>query len=629
MCGICGFVTTSRPDYDPDQVLRAMMTRMAYRGPDESGTWSQPGVWLGHQRLNIVDLSTGQQPMGNEDGRVVTAFNGEIFNHLELREGLEKGGHQFRTRSDTEVLVHLWEELGTGVPEQLNGMFAISIWDQQTRRLFLARDRMGQKPLYYAEVNHGLIFSSELASLMAHPAVSRDLDPVSLRQYLLFSTIPAPATILSGVRKLEPGTWLLWEEGQTRVERYWDINFPPRDQRPPSIPDAADQLRSLLKDSIKKRLMSDVPLGVFLSGGLDSSTLVALLNELVGGPNVETFSIGFSDKSYDETSYAQTVARKFRTRHHHKELSPSAMLERIPRIMGCLDEPLADGSLIPTFLLSETARKKVTVALGGDGGDELLLGYPTFKAHKIASIYSRLPNFFKPGLKSLVNRLPVSMDNVSFDYQAKSFLRGMDYDAIHRHFVWIGAASPEQHHTLLTPDTLASATDASVFGQLDRHISRVAPRDQFDLLSYVYSKIYMGDTILTKVDRASMMNSLEVRAPFLDYRVVEFLTGLPSSYKLRGFNMKYILKKAMARDLPPEIIKRPKKGFGVPLGSWIRGDLRRHTLDLLSRENLRRVPMLNPDGVTRLLADHLEGIADNRRPLWAIMVLMYWAETNL
>ena len=630
MCGICGFAYRTRPDYDADAVLGRMMARLAHRGPDADGAWTGEGVHLGHRRLNIIDLEGGVQPMGNEDGTVVTSFNGELYNYEELRAELQAKGHVFSNQSDTETLVHLWEEVGVETPKELRGMFAMSIWDVAKKTLFLARDRMGQKPLYYAETREGLVFGSELTALLEHPMVGRTIDPVSLRRYLLFDSVPAPGTILKGVRKLEPGTWLQWRrDGDTRRGRYWDITFPAKDIKPPPIPEAAERLRALLSESTGARLMSDVPLGVFLSGGIDSSAVVAAMCDHRDGPDVQSFSIGFEDPSFDETVHAKTVAKHFRTTHRHKTLTPTVMLEKLPGIMSRLDEPLADGSLIPVALLSEFTREHVTVALGGDGGDELNLGYPTFQAHKIARWFGLMPKSIRATVGAAVRRLPVNHDNISFDYKAKQMIAGMDFHPWHRHFVWIGALPPAAQHPILSRDVLAEAADEDVFSIVDQHASSCAPRDPFDLLTYLYSKLYMCDDILTKVDRASMMHSLEVRAPFLDTPVVDFLTSLPTKYKLRGMQMKYLLRRAFRKELPKHILDRPKKGFGVPIAKWMRGELRQWTKDLLHENGHLEALGLEPEGVQQLFRDHIDGVRDNRKPLWSVIVLLLWYDMNL
>lgn len=629
MCGICGFTLTRRPDYDPAEILSWMNEELAHRGPDADGFWSQDGVHLGHRRLSIIDLETGAQPMSNEDGSVVIVFNGEIYNHLALREGLLRRGHIFKTRSDTEVLVHLWEEKGVELPEFIEGMFALAIWDRKQKSLFLARDRMGKKPLYWHQGPGVFMFASELGSLLQHPRCPRALDPLSVRRYLLFDCVPAPGCILAGVQKLEPGCCLLLSDGKVTIRRYWDMLFPALDQKAPTLPEASEQLRELLLAAVKKRLMSDVPLGVFLSGGIDSSMVVALLSKLMPGPEIKTFSIGFKDASFDESRHAQRVAAHFRTDHHLDMLSPELMLQDIGKIMGMLDEPLADNSLLPTFLLCRFARQHVTVALGGDGGDELALGYPTFKAHGLARQFERLPAFVHSAARKTVSLLPVSHRNISLDYQARRFVKGLEYDRFGRHFVWIGALAPDEQHRILASSVLEAVDDVAVLDIVREHTARCAPRDDLDMLIYLYSKIYMCDDILCKADRASMMNSLELRAPILDREVVEFLCSLPNSYKYRYGEFKYIFKYMMQEELPQPILRRPKKGFGVPIARWLRGELRDWATEILSAENIDSLGVLNPEGVSELFAEHLAGARDNRKPLWSIIVLLLWHQAKL
>lgn len=628
MCGICGFVLERRPSYDPGSILRRMNDLLTHRGPDAEGTYQELPVFLGHRRLKIIDLEGGIQPMANEDGSVVVVFNGEIYNFVELRKELEGKGHQFRTRSDTEVLVHLWEEVGPEMPQKLNGMFAFAIWDAASRSVFLARDRMGQKPLYWASLPDVFLFSSELKSLMAHPSVERRLDPLSVSKYLLYDCVPSPHSILADVQKLEPGTCLLYREGGTTIRRYWDITFASADDKVPSRKDAQLELVERIKASVQRRLVADVPLGVFLSGGIDSSAVTALMCELVGSSRVETFSVGFQDASFDESAHAKSVAQHLHTQHHSQTLDAQTMLDLLPGILGRLDEPLADNSLIPTYFLSKFARERVTVALGGDGGDELGLGYPTFYAHKVARWYARLPLFLRAFIQRVVSNLPVSTSNISLDYQARQFVSGMDYDPYARHFVWIGSLPPHMQTSLLMPDFQVEPRER-VLEDVGRHLMRVNGRDDLDRLSYLYAKIYMGDDILTKVDRASMMHALEVRSPLLDYNVVDYLTSLPSDYKLRGRKAKAILREAFASRLPKPIIQRKKKGFGVPVAEWLKGELRPWVEELLSPDSLNRHGVFNSREVEHLWRDHLAGTRDHRKPLWSLIVLLLWMRENL
>ncbi len=629
MCGICGFLTKRRPDFDAGQILKQMNDAIAHRGPDGEGFWVADSVFLGHRRLSIIDLAGGAQPLANEDGTVVTVFNGEIYNYTALRAELELRGHHFRTRSDTEVLVHLWEDFGEALCEHIDGMAAFAIWDQKKHTLFLGRDRLGKKPLYWADTPAGFLFASELGALLANPLCPRELSKLSLRRYLLFDSVPAPDTILEGVHKLEPGCSLLYRNGVLTQRRYWDLSFPPKDQPAPPMEEACASYRSLLLSAVEKRLMSEVPLGIFLSGGIDSSAVVAATSKLLDGPDIQTFSIGFEDPSFDESSYAEAVAKNFGTTHHHKVLSPELMLHSIDRIMGHLDEPLADNSLLPTYLLCNFARERVTVALGGDGGDELALGYPTFKAHKIARWYGMLPGPVQAAVATSARALPVSHDNISLDYQAKRFVKGMEYDRFSRHFVWIGALAPDEQHPLLRPELLEAADDEAVLDIVRQHLSRVAPRDDFDALSYLYAKLYMCDDILTKADRASMMNSLELRAPLLDTALVDFVTSLPTSYKLHGRSLKHIMKLALGDQLGSQVVRRPKKGFGVPIGKWLRGELFDWASSILSSANIEALGVFEVAGVRRLFEDHMLGRRDNRKPLWSLIVLVLWYQTHI
>ncbi|NUN12860.1 MAG: asparagine synthase (glutamine-hydrolyzing) [Myxococcales bacterium] len=624
MCGIAGFVVSGQSPETPEHVLRRMTRTLAHRGPDDEGFHVQNGVFLGHRRLSIIDLASGHQPLYNEDNVITTVFNGEVYNYIELISELKACGHTFRTHSDTEVLVHGYESWDTGLFRRLNGMFAFAIWDDRRKRLVLARDRMGKKPLYYAETKDGLVFGSELKALLVHPWISRNIDLGSLRKYLLFDYVPSPASILTAVKKLPAGWYLEWQNGQIRAcQPYWDIRFPEAPQQ--SEADLAQTLWELLMDSVRLRLRSDVPLGVFLSGGIDSSCVVALMAAQMPPDRIHTFSIGFKDKSFDESSYARLVANHFGTQHHERILEPETMLEMIPGILKTLDEPMADASLIPTYLLSAFTREHVTVALGGDGGDELFLGYPTFLAHKIATFLRHLPKQVTTSLlPKLASQLPVSTNNISFDYKVKRLLLGAQFGPLNSHFVWIGAFDPIRQQSLLTNDVLDSTKDLDLFEDVEQHRLRLVARDDFDTLSYLYSKLYMGDDILVKVDRATMAHALEARAPLLDYRVVEFAAALPTRLKLRGWTMKYLLKKMLRNRLPNAVLDRPKKGFGIPIAEWLKGPLLSWAKDLLSASELNRDRFFRPEYVEMLFQEHLSGRADHRKLLWSLIIFQLW-----
>jgi asparagine synthase (glutamine-hydrolysing) len=626
MCGIAGFVDPSGRVADPEEVLSRMTSAVTHRGPDAEGRWARDGAFLGHRRLKIIDLEGSVQPLANEDGDVVVVFNGEIYNFGDIRPGLAARGHTLRTQGDTEVLVHLYEDKGRHLLDDLVGMFAFAIWDAKRRRLLLARDRMGQKPLYYCVTpDGGIAFGSELRVLMEHPAVQRVVDPVALRKYLLFDYVPAPATILTGVHKLQSGEWLLWEDGRVQTGFYWDqVGLDPatlpKDER-----GIHELLWERLRESTRLRLIADVPLGVFLSGGIDSSTIVALMAELMPPDRIKTFSIGFENKSFDESSHAREVAQWFGTDHREEILSPQVMLDLLPDILGSMSEPLADGSLVPTYLLSRFTRRHVTVALGGDGGDELLLGYPTFQAHQAARALALLPRrLWRDAVRPLVRHLPVSTDNISFDFKVKRFVEGMGWPPVERHFVWIGSVAPDRQERLLSEPLRAATRGADLFADVARYLGRCAASDPFNRLSYVYSKLYMQDDILVKVDRATMAHGLEGRAPFLDHRVVELLAALPAHWKLRGLTMKYILKRMLKGKVPDRVIARPKKGFGMPVAEWLKGPLRPLAEDLLSEDSLRKDGFFEPHTVHGLLAEHAAGRADHRKALWSLLAFQLW-----
>ena len=619
MCGVAGMVGPAAVD----RGVLAQMTRvLRHRGPDDEGFHVAAyedgvSVGLGFRRLSIIDLDTGNQPLANEDRSLQLVFNGEVYNYRELRAELEGRGHRFATNADTEVIVHLYEEVGPRCVERLNGMFAFALWDEPERRLMLARDRFGKKPLYYAETDGGLLFGSELKSLLEHPRCPRELDHESLAAYLAAEYVPTPRAIFAGVRKLPAGHLLVWQGGRSRLEQYWDLSFE-KDGGERSEEDYADELRSRLRDSVRRRLVSDVPLGAFLSGGIDSSSVVAFMSEALPAGAVKTFSIGFAEESFDESAHARRVARHFGTDHHEDVFTARAMAELLPTVADVLDEPFADASILPTYLLSRFTREHVTVALGGDGSDELLAGYPTFAADGVAHLYP-LPRVLHERVAvPLADRLPVSTANFSFDFKLKRFLRGAGTSAEVRHPTWLGSFTPGEQRELLVDQP------GDPF-ETQRRAFRDAPtRDRVERLIYLYAKTYLQDDILVKVDRASMACSLEVRAPFLDVELVEFLGRIPSRLKLRRFDTKHLLKRALADVLPDGIATRPKKGFGIPVAEWIKGELREAVQDELSAERLRRQGLFRPAAVERLLAEHLSGRRDHRKPLWTLFVFQLW-----
>jgi asparagine synthase (glutamine-hydrolysing) len=628
MCGITGWANLDSHTPPPEgahHLLHAMCERMVHRGPDSEGLFVTSGVALGMRRLAIIDLVTGEQPVFNEDRSVAVVLNGEIYNYRELRANLEKRGHVFRSASDTEVLPHLYEEYGDGMIHELNGMFAFALWDSRKRRLLMARDRFGEKPLYWGIFDNTLLFASEPKVLLAHPSVKPALNLQALRQYLSFDYVPAPLSIYEGINKLPAAHKVTLADGRVNVERYWRLSYKTAEPVP-SENDAADQLRELLSDAVRMRLVSDVPLGVLLSGGVDSSCVAALA--VAASPEaVKTFSISFAEASFDESAYARSVAKFLGTDHHEERLSANLAANLVSEIGAWMDEPFSDPSLVPTYLLSRFTRKHVTVALGGDGGDELFAGYHMYAGLRWAEFYKRIPPSLRATVvEPLVRLLPVKTKNLSFDYKALRFVTGAKYDTIARHHVWFGSFTPEEQMQLLTPEALL-ATDGDIYADARQIAAECDNEDLVTRMQSVDTRLYLAEDILTKVDRASMAVSLEVRAPFLDPRVAEFAASLPCHYKLRGHKTKYILKKTVKDMLPPFVTRRGKKGFGVPVAEWLKGKLRPLARDLLSPEHVRRAGVFNPNYITRLQDEHERGVANHRKLLWTLLMFELWHES--
>jgi asparagine synthase (glutamine-hydrolysing) len=608
-------------------VIRAMTDALAHRGPDAEGYHQDSGIALGHRRLKVIDLAGGAQPMSNPEGTVWVTYNGEIYNHLELRKELESRGHAFRSTCDTEVLVHGYLQWGLAeLLDRIDGMFAFAVWDGSARRLMLARDRMGQKPLFYATTNDGgLAFASEVKALLAHPEVRPTIDPEGLAAYLTFEYLPGELSMVKGVRKLLPGTWLSFEAGRIESSRYWDI--PINDG--PSPPDSVRRFTELFDRAVERRLMADVPLGVFLSGGIDSSSIAASVVRQRTAANVKTFSIGFHEKSYDESSMARMVAEHLGTEHHERIFTAEAMKDVLPDVASVLDEPFGDASLLPTYLLSAFAREQVTVALGGDGGDELLLGYPTFFAEAFGNAFTLLPRSVRRGARWFGRQLPVSTKNISFDFKVNTFLRGADAPKRWRHPLWLGSVVPGGPDDPLHPDLRAAFPIESVLSFAADAYDVPTTKSDLQRLSYQYCRTYLADDILHKVDRASMAVSLEARSPFLDRALVEFIAALPASQKLRfPAEGKWILKTAMQDRLPLPVIRRAKKGFGIPVAAWLKGPLDEMLNDLLSNARLEEAGYLDPVCVRRLIDEHQTGKRNHRKVLWTMLNFELWRDAR-
>jgi asparagine synthase (glutamine-hydrolysing) len=628
MCGITGWANLdprTPPPKGGEELLRSMCDRMIHRGPDSEGYLLDDGIALGMRRLAIIDLLTGEQPTFNEDHSIAVVLNGEIYNYRELRADLEARGHTFRSASDTEVLPHLYEEHGRDMVRHLNGMFAFALWDDKRRRLFIARDRFGEKPVYWGVFNRTLLFASEPKVLLAHPAVRPNLNLNALRQYLSFDYVPAPLSIYEGISKLPAAHTLTLENGRINVERYWRLSYKTR-QPVPSVAEAVEHLRELLADSVRMRLVSDVPLGVLLSGGIDSSLVTALAVQ-AATETVKTFSISFAESSFDESPYARAVAKFLGTDHHEERFSASLAANLVGEIGAWMDEPISDPSLVPTYLLSRFTRKHVTVALGGDGGDEIFAGYPMYFGHRMARAYLSVPRVMRRGLiEPMVNRLPVKTKNLSFDYRARRFITASHYDEVARHHIWFGSFTPDDQDVLLS-DEVKRASEADIYRDARRIFAECDSNDLTECMQSLDTQLYLAEDILTKVDRASMAVSLEVRAPYLDPRVAEFSASLPSHYKLHGYTSKYILKRAAKGLVPPFVWRRGKKGFGVPFAQWLKAELRPLARDLLSTERLRRGGLFNAEYITRLQDEHERGVANHRKLLWTLLSFELWRES--
>jgi asparagine synthase (glutamine-hydrolysing) len=612
VCGICGIAEASAAA-DPAR-LAAMSATLVHRGPDSDGTFVDGPVALAARRLSIIDLETGDQPLANEDGTVHVVQNGEIYNYRELQAELEQAGHRFRTRSDTEVLAHLYEEHGERFPERLRGMFAIALWDAVRRRLVLARDRFGIKPLYYQARNGGLEFASELRAL---PRGDVDLD--ALEAFLAFNAIPAPLSIFRGTRKLPPGHMLVWEGGEPRLERYARPAPAPASQlRHEDEGFLAEELRARLRDSVRAHLVADVPVGVLLSGGVDSGTLAALAAQESSEP-LRTFSIGFEEASFDELADARLVAERYSTHHCELVLRPHAAL-LLPALAEAFDEPFADSSALPTYLVSQLAAQEVKVALSGEGGDELFGGYYTYVADRLAERTGGLARLARP----LVELLPSSNRRASIDYRAKRFTRAAHLPPLERHHAW---------KEIFSDDARAELTGRrSTFDPVDLYRERFSETEGAELLARLQDVdlgLYLVDDLLVKTDRASMAHSLEARVPFLDPLVAGFALQLPDRHKVRGLRKKVLLRKAVEPLLPQRIVHGRKRGFSIPAAAWLRGELEPFARDTLSPDTLRRQGFFRPEAVARVLEAHVSGREDLSRQLWGLLAFTLWHERHV
>jgi asparagine synthase (glutamine-hydrolysing) len=618
MCGICGLVSPNGAGLERGDV-EAMNEALTHRGPDSDGVFTDNGAGIAARRLAIIDLATGDQPLTNEDGSVAVVQNGEIYNYRELRAELEARGHRFRTQGDTEVLAHLYEERGPRFAEALRGMFAVAVWDAKQRRLVLARDRFGIKPLYYRLRGDSLAFASELKALLRLRDFSREIDADALEAFLAFSFVPAPYSIFREARKLRPGSVLVWEADRpsdVAIERYHSLRpAHPDEVRSESEAELAAELRERLRDSVRAHMIADVPVGVLLSGGIDSCTLAALASEAVG--RVSTFTIGFDEREFDERDLARLVAERYGTDHHELVVRPQ-VVELLPALAETFDEPFADSSAIPTYLVSQLARRNVKVALSGEGGDELFGGYNYYAGHAIARALAPAALLARP----LVERLPTSTASASsLDWRAKRFVRAARLPLLERHYAWKSVFTPEERAGLVRPAHRGHVEP------LDLVRNEAAASDGADDLARAMAidlRLFMVDDMLVKTDRASMAHSLEARVPLLDPVVAELALALPSAFKVRGLTKKRLLRRAVEPLLPRAVLEGKKRGFSAPIGAWLRGELRPLVREMLSPAAVERQGFFDAGAVTRLLDDHEARRADNSRKVWALLTFALW-----
>jgi len=631
MCGITGiFDTRGRAAVDR-AVLQRMNDSQRHRGPDEGSLHIEPGLGFGHRRLSIIDIATGQQPLFNEDESVVVIFNGEIYNYQELIPELQAAGHRFHTKSDTECIVHAWEQWGERCVERFRGMFAFVLWDRNRQTLFMARDRMGVKPLYYALLDDGtLLFGSELKSLLAHGGLRRDVDPLAVEEYFALGYVAEPRTIFRQARKLPPAHSLLIRRGQPvdargfEPKEYWDVHFTLGN--PSSAEDACAELVQRLQESVKLRMIAEVPLGAFLSGGVDSSAVVATMAGLSEGP-VNTCSIAFDDPQFNESEFAQKVADRYRT-NHRVETVKSDDFDLIDTLARLYDEPYADSSAIPTYRVCQLARKHVTVALSGDGGDETFGGYRRYRLHLMEErMRSALPAAIRQPLFGLLGRVYPKADWAPRVLRAKTTFEGMSRSAVEAYFHSVSILRGPMREQLFSPALKQELAGYSAQEVFDFHAGRANTDDPLALIQYLDLKTYLVGDINTKVDRASMAHSLEVREPLMDHKLIEWLATLPSSLKVRGQEGKFLLKKAMEPQLPAEVLYRPKMGFSVPLAQWFRGPLKQRVRDAVLGERLASTGWFNRSYLQHLVDTHQAGTSDYSAPLWTLVMFEAFLRT--
>ena len=624
MCAICGIISNSGCRIDRELIMK-MTGIMDYRGPDDEGFFVRDNVGLGHRRLKIIDLHTGQQPIVNEDNTVILICNGEVYNFEELRESLEKKGHRFKSRSDNEVILHLYEEKGVRCLQDLRGMFAFAVWDGREKKLLLARDRIGKKPVVYSVMENGIIFASEIKSLLMHPSVQKDIDATALDLFLTYQAVPAPRTIFKGIKKLPAAHYLMWQDGKYSVERYWDLNFT-RKIKLKNEEEYAELLWQKLTESVKLRMISDVPLGAFLSGGIDSSTVVGIMSGLSRLP-VKTFSVGFDEESFSELKYAKMAAERFGTDHHEFKVKPDVM-EILPRLVWHYNEPFGDSSMVPTYYVARETKKYVTVALNGDGGDENLAGYTrywqTLLLDRMMTVAGVMPHGMR---RTILSGLMKGYEK----YYSSTFFR------IWR---WLEEAEKEGYGYAYARRLISFSAEYKNGIYSDYFKAEIANKDAMSLIKEIWDRagnitilekmlysdfnLYLADVLTVKMDIAAMSNSLESRSPFLDHEFVETMASFPPELKFRRFTSKYILKKKLKGFIPEEILHRKKMGFGIPVGEWFKKDLKEYIQSYLLSGSFSSRGFFNQKNVGKMVEEHVTGRAIHTQRIWNLLVFEIW-----
>lgn len=636
MCGICGTINTENGAPVSQALLSSMCATIKHRGPDDEGIFVQDNVGLGTRRLSIIDIEGGHQPLSNEDGSVWVAHNGEIYNFPDLRKELVALGHKFKTRTDTETIVHSYEEWGEQCFQKFRGMFAFALWDGFKKKLLVVRDRMGIKPLYYTLIenrNCTMVFGSELKTILVHPEVKRALEPQAVDLYLTLEYIPEPFSAFENIYKLPAGTFLVYDRGKIRIEKYWDVCEKQEREtstlyRGATLASIEDELYAHLKESVKARLLSDVPLGAFLSGGIDSSAIVGLMHELGVSP-IKTFSIGFEDATYNELEHARRISKKFQTDHEEFILKPQ-VLELTEKLVHHLDEPFGDFSIFPTYLVSKMAREHVKVILSGDGGDELFAGYEHYQAQKLSRLL--FVSFLSKPMPIFLRKLPPSSKKKGLWNKLRRYAQGFEHPQDLRHFRWMMFLNQKEREELYSKDFRHELGGIKPFHTISPFEKLYPQLDQFDDINgelYLDLKSYLVDDILVKVDRMSMATSLETRVPLIDHKVVEFAFRIPGHLKLKGMTTKWIFKKTMERLLPPQNIYRSKEGFSIPIKLWLRNELKELMLHYLSESRIRDAGIFNFDPIKHKIDSHMEGRENYSHQLWALLVFEIWREKFL